>query len=313
MNVLDLDAYVGRSRALDLDDLDWAAIPRHPLSDAAVRTLRYMQDIESHTIVYERELARTRAIDEPEVATFLACWLYEETFHGRAIRRFLDRAGHSTPSEAGPGLVRAAPRVGGDGARRRAWPDFVAVHMTWGAINELTTLAGYQRLAAVERHPVLSDLLERIVRDEARHFAFYYKHAERRLARPGARGRAPSRRSLLGSGRERRCPRGGDALRRRPSLRRCRRPCRRATHRHDDPSPSGLRGRRAGRAVDRAARHGRALARAVSRRRVAAWRSCSVRRPSAGGHAFPGSTAVTPSRSATTTTRRGWSGAPSAS
>ena len=31
----------------------------------------------------------------------------------------------------------------------RAWPDFVAVHMTWGAINELTTLTGYQRIAEV--------------------------------------------------------------------------------------------------------------------------------------------------------------------
>src|SRR5262249_36102841 len=68
MNVLDLDAYVGRSRALDLHDLDWDAVARRRLSPEAVRTLRYMQDIESHTIVYERELARTRAIEEPEVA-----------------------------------------------------------------------------------------------------------------------------------------------------------------------------------------------------------------------------------------------------
>jgi hypothetical protein len=34
---------------------------------------------------------------------------------------------------------------------------------------------------------VLTDLLARIVRDEARHFAFYYGHAERRLANPAAR------------------------------------------------------------------------------------------------------------------------------
>ena len=187
MNVLDLDAYVGRSRALDLHDLDWDANARYPLADEAVRTLRYMQDIESHTIVYERELARTRAIDEPEVSTFLACWLYEETFHGRAIRRFLQHAGHPTP-ERGRSRTSFAQRLESAATAlvARAWPDFVAVHMTWGAINELTTLAGYQRLAALASHPVLSDLLERIVRDEARHFAFYYKHAERRLARPGA-------------------------------------------------------------------------------------------------------------------------------
>jgi hypothetical protein len=64
----------------------------------------------------------------------------------------------------------------------RAWPDFVAVHLTWGAINELTTLTGYRRLAAITDHPVLTELLRRIIRDESRHFFFYYKQAERRLA-----------------------------------------------------------------------------------------------------------------------------------
>jgi len=187
MDVLDLDTYVGRSRALDLDGIAWDDVARHHLSDAAVRTLRYMQDIESHTIVYERELARTRALDEPEVATFLACWLYEETFHGRALRRFLDTAGHPTP-ERGRGATTLAQRAESFATAfvARAWPDFVAVHMTWGAINELSTLVGYQRLAETEDHPVLAELLVRIMRDEGRHFGFYYKQAERRLARPGA-------------------------------------------------------------------------------------------------------------------------------
>jgi hypothetical protein len=186
MDVLDIDAYAGRSRALELGDLAWDAVRRQPLSAEAVRTLRYMQDIESHTIVYERELARTRAIDEPEIATFLACWLYEETFHGRALRRLLAAAGHPTP-ERGRSRTTLPARLESAATAlvARAWPDFVAVHMTWGAVNELTTLVGYQRLAELEGHPVLSELLARIVRDEGRHFAFYFKQAERRLARPG--------------------------------------------------------------------------------------------------------------------------------
>jgi hypothetical protein len=183
----DLDSYVARSRALDVSGIDWEAVPRHPLSADAVRALRYMQDIESHTIIYLRMLLSTRAVDDPEVATFLACWIYEETFHGRALARFLAAAGH-------PLGTRAEPRSYADPAERlrqtftgllaRAWPDFVAVHMTWGAINELTTLTGYARLAEVAGHPVLTELLGRIMRDESRHFGFYYKHAERRLARP---------------------------------------------------------------------------------------------------------------------------------
>jgi hypothetical protein len=187
MNVLDLDAYVGRSRAVRLDDLPWDEVARHPVDADTVRTLRYMQDIESHTIVYERELAKTRVIDDPEISTFLACWLYEETFHGIALRRFLEAAGQPPPPRAQPwGQEPWGKRLeaAATATVSKAWPDFCAVHMTWGAINELTTLTGYRRLAAVAGHPVLSDLLDRIVLDESRHFFFYYRQAEIRLERP---------------------------------------------------------------------------------------------------------------------------------
>src|SRR5213594_2817346 len=130
MTPLDIDAYAARSRALDLAGIDWDAVPRHPLSAEVLRTLRYMQDIESHTIMYLRTLLSTRAVDDPEVATFLACWLYEETFHGRALARFLAAAG-------GCAVERARSQVGlGERAEAiatallaRAWPEFVAVHM----------------------------------------------------------------------------------------------------------------------------------------------------------------------------------------
>ena len=60
--------------------------------------------------------------------------------------------------------------------------DFVAVHMAWGAINEWTTQAGYAQLARRAGHPVLSELLKRIMRQEGRHIDFYASQAERRLA-----------------------------------------------------------------------------------------------------------------------------------
>ncbi len=185
----DLEAYVGRSRALDLSAFAWDNVPRHPVPPEAIRTLRYMQDIESHTIIYLRALLATRAIDDPEVATFLACWLYEETFHGMALARFLEAAGHPVGAREQPRgqepwskRIEAAATV----MLSRAWPDFCAVHMTWGAINELTTLTGYRRLMAVARHPVLTELLEAIMLDESRHFFYYYRQAEIRLRRRGA-------------------------------------------------------------------------------------------------------------------------------
>jgi hypothetical protein len=148
-----------------------------------------MQDIEMHTIIYLRALLATRAVDDPEVATFLACWVHEETFHGIALSRFLAAAGHPLPPRATPrGQEPLVKRLESwaTAAVSRAWPDFCAVHMTWGAINELTALAGYHRLMLTDPHPVLGDLLERIMRDESRHFFFYYRQAEARLRRPGA-------------------------------------------------------------------------------------------------------------------------------
>ncbi len=54
---------------------------------------------------------------------------------------------------------------------------FPALHMTWGAINEWTTQAGYHRLAGIADHPVLQELLTRIQRQEGRHAGLYASHA----------------------------------------------------------------------------------------------------------------------------------------
>ena len=150
--------------------------------------MRFMKVIESHTIIYLRSLLATRAVDDPDVATFLACWVYEETFHGLAIQRFLQAAGAPVGERSLPrGQERWPKRIEAAATAMvsKAWPSFCAVHMTWGAINELTTLNGYRRLAALTDHPVLTDLVERIALDESRHFFFYYRQAELRLRRRG--------------------------------------------------------------------------------------------------------------------------------
>jgi rubrerythrin len=186
-SLFDLDAYLSRSRAVDLHTIAWDQVPRHPLPQEAVRAMRYMQDIESHTIVYLRSLLDTRAIDDPEVATFLACWVYEETFHGIALARFVRCAGHEIELRPRSGAtVRQTIERRLTSWLARVWPDFLAVHMTWGAVNELTTLTAYRRLATLVDHPVLRELLDRIVLDESRHFYFYFKQAERHLQQPAA-------------------------------------------------------------------------------------------------------------------------------
>jgi hypothetical protein len=60
---------------------------------------------------------------------------------------------------------------------------FVAVHMTWGAVNELTTLTAYHQMIRKTSHPALVQVLKQIIKDERRHFAFYRAQAKMRLAR----------------------------------------------------------------------------------------------------------------------------------
>src|SRR5262247_3259492 len=135
MAAFDIDTYLARSGAVDLWAVDWAGVPKHPLPPGAVRTLRYMQDIESHTIVYLRSLLATRAVDDPDVATFLACWVYEETFHGLALARFLEAAGSPIGTRARPrGQETVAKRIEAAATAMvsKAWADFCAVHMVWG-------------------------------------------------------------------------------------------------------------------------------------------------------------------------------------
>ena len=183
MNDFDTAALKSRSSVFDPAVVDWSRVTDHRLPGAALRALRYMQDVETHTIVYLRELLATRAVNDPEIAAFFATWFYEETAHGRVLARFLAAAGHP--------VVPRSRTVRGLGERiealgiaciAAAWRDFPVVHMTWGAINELTTLTGYRRLAQLAEHPILSDLLGQIMIDESRHFNFYYEQAGRRLA-----------------------------------------------------------------------------------------------------------------------------------
>jgi rubrerythrin len=199
----DLDKYLRASKRVDLSSVGWDRIGEHPVTTDEARCLAYMMDIETHTVVFLRDLLATRASFDPEVTAFLSCWAYEELWHGEAFSRFLGEAGY-----------RVAPTyedVAGDDAfptrlERNQWirrkvgtkgyvshmgtllgsalfRDFVAVHMTWGAVNELGTLTGYHRIIAKTEHPILIQLLQAIIKDERRHFAFYRTQARMRLAR----------------------------------------------------------------------------------------------------------------------------------
>ena len=204
----DIDRYLRNSKRLDLNGIEWERIPEHPLTDGDVMCMHYMMDIETHTVIYLRDLLATRAAHDPNITAFLSCWVYEELWHGEAFSEFLRAYGvevpaepklpdGSTPLPTRPNRVRRFREQMGVGHQLSLLPtmlaslltrDFIAVHMTWGAINELSTLTGYYQLMRRSDHPVLHDMLRLVIQDERRHFAFYRAQAKARMtARPAAR------------------------------------------------------------------------------------------------------------------------------
>ena len=199
----DLDRYLRASKKLDLSALPWADIPKHELTDGDVMCMTYMMDIETHTVIYLRDLLGTRAANDPQITAFLSCWVYEELWHGEAFSDFLRAYGIEVPAEpklpdGSTPMPTRARRTHvfreqlGVGHQLSLLPmmlgslvfrDFIALHMTWGAINELTTLTGYHALIRRSDHPVLHQMLHRVIQDERRHFAFYRAQGKARLGR----------------------------------------------------------------------------------------------------------------------------------
>jgi hypothetical protein len=184
----DITDYKRRTDRLRWDDLDLAVFAERRLDPGALRCLRYMHDVEYHTVCYLRDLLVGPAHSDPEVTSFLSLWAYEELWHGEALAAVLEAHGEPAGDE------RIAPMRKRLGLAERLRPlsmmlgsalvgsNLVAVHMAWGAINEWTTQAGYSQLARRAGHPVLSALLNRIMRQEGRHIDFYASQAELRLA-----------------------------------------------------------------------------------------------------------------------------------
>jgi hypothetical protein len=144
-----------------------------------------MMDIESNTIIYLREMLATSVVNDASITGFLSCWAYEEFFHSQLLRRLLESQGVSIDNQRFAKLRRGKPgdylAIKAAHVLSRFTPHFPAVHMTWGAINELSTLTGYSELIRRTDHPLLRTVLSRVIQDERRHFAFYFNQARTRL------------------------------------------------------------------------------------------------------------------------------------
>jgi hypothetical protein len=187
----DIERYKASSKKLDLTDVDWSEVPRHPLQQGAIDAMHYMMDIETHTAIYLSELLVSRACMDPVITSFLACWVYEEMYHGEAFVKFLREYGVPV-SPHRPREIRLREGFGRVNATMAIMfgsyllPFFPAIYLTVGAINEMSTLTAYRRLQQHSDHPLLNEILERIIKQERNHFAFYRSMAESFLIDSGA-------------------------------------------------------------------------------------------------------------------------------
>ena len=158
----DIDRYTATSVGVHWDDLDLETFRTHQLPERSLRTLRYMADVEYHTVCYTRDLLTTPSHREPEVSAFMTMWNREEFWHGEALAAVLAMHDITVDYDA---LRASRLKLGW---KDRLDPikqsvlgslvgaDFVAVHMSWGAANEWSAITAYQRMAELEEHPVLA-------------------------------------------------------------------------------------------------------------------------------------------------------------
>jgi len=183
----DIDKFAATSERLSWDDLDLDHFRKNPLSADSLRTLRYMADVEYHTVCYTRDLLTTPSHKENEMTTFMTMWNREEFWHGEALAAILEVHGITVDyDQLRANRLKLGWRERLDPVKQGllgkiVGSDFVAVHMSWGAANEYSAVSAYKRMAELEKDPVLAELLKRIAKQEARHVAFYVSQARERL------------------------------------------------------------------------------------------------------------------------------------
>ncbi len=186
------NSYLKKSDRLKFEDLDWEKIRDEKISDDDIFVLTYFADIEGQTFFYARDLMNTSSVDSSEVRAFLTVWNYQEYFHSVALRRFMRESGREVSEERDQALrertsLRDRLTDGASIVFSKLWPrKYLALYLTWGAINEAIAMRGYLQIANQTSSPVLSELCRRIAKQEAFHFGWYYTKAKDQLTKSKA-------------------------------------------------------------------------------------------------------------------------------
>lgn len=191
-----LNWYQGEKRIITTDFLSqilWEDVKKYPIDSSFIPVILYMRDIELFTEVYYQQLLRSPTGKDRHIRKFMDRWVEEEPVHAELLNRFLEEFGivpedkwQQKAKKRIPMNYHIISRVQSllTGCFGKA---FSAVHMTWGAINEYSTMTGYNRLMELANHPVLRFILKGIIKEEGRHSFFYWNVAKIKLERSSFR------------------------------------------------------------------------------------------------------------------------------
>ena len=177
-----LDWYERQQRVLTpefIRDIPWDKVKDNPIDKKFIPVLLYMRDVETLTDMYHRELLRTPTGKDPHISKFMERWGIEEITHGEVLNRFLNEIGVET-DDNWQTQVRNDVTTSYNTISylmmiltNLIGKKFTATHMTFGAIHEMEAAQGYRRLIALADHPVLTYIVNAIIREEAVHAQFY--------------------------------------------------------------------------------------------------------------------------------------------
>lgn len=184
--------YERQPRALTQEfiaSIPWHKVNDHPFDERLIPILLYMRDVETLTDMYHRELLRTPTGRDPHIGKFMERWGIEEVTHGEILNLFLIELGVETGENWQDDVRRRVKYTYNANSyllttlTNLVGKKFTATHMTFGAIHEMEAAQGYRRLLAVADHPVLTQILNRIIREESAHCQFYWSVARLELAK----------------------------------------------------------------------------------------------------------------------------------
>jgi hypothetical protein len=194
----------GDRHSWSIDELKWEALRPEQLTSTDQSVVRFITFIEDHIPGYltyflgafpvsGEDLSIEEFCFNREYFRFLLAWANDEERHAAALTRYQIEAGISEPQAL---MVELAE----EGRKQFSLPYAHPIQaFTYTLVQEKATQLFYQRFKDVVSEPVLRDLLHRLARDEARHFAFYTSLVGEYLRREGPAATVPDLKDVLGT------------------------------------------------------------------------------------------------------------------